>query len=196
MFLHLGHQGAFRQRLGKLGKYAFLAKQVAGRAALHQLIQQVLVDAHSWVSFQSSYHAKAKDSGQSQVNGVRHYLWRAVDHEGEVLESYVTKTRDKKAALKFLRKAMRKHGRPELIVTDRLRSFGAVMKEIGNAHKQQTGRWLNNRLKIRTCPFDEGNGRCCVSSACVVCRNPLPFAPQSTPFSILSAVSIPDQTSN
>ena len=61
-----------------------------------------------------------------KVNGERHYLWRAVDREGEVLESFVTKTRDKKAALKFLRKAMRKHGRPEVIVTDRLRSYGAA----------------------------------------------------------------------
>ena len=42
-----------------------------------------------------------------KINGGRHYLWRAVDHEGEVLESFVTKTRDKKAALKFLKKAMR-----------------------------------------------------------------------------------------
>jgi putative transposase len=45
-----------------------------------------------------------------KINGEMHYLWRAVDHEGEVLESFVTKTRDKKAALKFLKKAMRKHG--------------------------------------------------------------------------------------
>ncbi len=45
-----------------------------------------------------------------KINGERHYLWRAVDHEGEVLESFVTKTRDKTAALKFLKKAMRKHG--------------------------------------------------------------------------------------
>uniref|UniRef100_UPI00262A409E IS6 family transposase n=1 Tax=uncultured Shimia sp. TaxID=573152 RepID=UPI00262A409E len=82
-----------------------------------------------------------------KINGERHYLWRAVDHEGEVLESYVTKTRDKYAALKLLRKAMRKQGRPEVIVTDRLRSYGAAMKEIGNAHKQKTGRWLNNRAE-------------------------------------------------
>ncbi|MDG4648736.1 IS6 family transposase [Roseibacterium sp. SDUM158017] len=45
-----------------------------------------------------------------KINGERHYLWRAVDHEGEVLESFVTKTRDKEAALKFLKKAMRRHG--------------------------------------------------------------------------------------
>ena len=66
-----------------------------------------------------------------KINGERHYLWRAVDHEGEVLESFVTKTRDKRAALKFLKKAMRKHGQPEVIVTDKLRSYGAALKEIG-----------------------------------------------------------------
>src|ERR671916_1306570 len=55
-----------------------------------------------------------------RINGVQHYLWRAVDHEGEVLESYVTKTRDKAAALKFLKKLMKRHGRAEEFVTDRL----------------------------------------------------------------------------
>lgn len=88
-----------------------------------------------------------------KINGERHYLWRAVDHEGEILESYVTKTRDKKAALKFLRKAMRKHGRPEVIVTDRLRSYSAALKEIGNADRQETGRWLNNRAENSHLPF-------------------------------------------
>lgn len=43
-----------------------------------------------------------------EINGVTHCLWRAVDHEGEVLESYVTKTRDKSAALRFLKKAMKR----------------------------------------------------------------------------------------
>jgi putative transposase len=88
-----------------------------------------------------------------KINGERHYLWRAVDHEGEVLESFVTKTRDKKAALKFLKKAMRKHGRPEIIVTDRLRSYGAALKEIGAAKRQETGRWLNNRAENSHLPF-------------------------------------------
>lgn len=60
-----------------------------------------------------------------------HYLWRAVDHEGEMLESYVTKRRDRKAALKFLRKSMKRHGQPQVIVTDRLRSYGAAMKLVG-----------------------------------------------------------------
>ncbi len=42
-----------------------------------------------------------------KINGETHYLWRAVDHGGEVLESYVTRRRDRKAALKFLRKSMK-----------------------------------------------------------------------------------------
>ena len=52
-----------------------------------------------------------------KINGEQHYLWRAVDLEGEILESFVTKARDKKVALKFLKKAMRKHGGPDMIVT-------------------------------------------------------------------------------
>ncbi len=88
-----------------------------------------------------------------KINGERHYLWRAVDHEGEVLESFVTKTRDKKAALKFLKKAMRKHGRPEALVTDLLRSYGAALKEIGAADRQEAGRWMNNRAENSHLPF-------------------------------------------
>ena len=57
-----------------------------------------------------------------KIIGERHYLWGAVDHEGEVLESYVTKKRHKKAALKFMKKAVRRHGSANEIVTDRLRS--------------------------------------------------------------------------
>src|SRR5210317_2653473 len=82
-----------------------------------------------------------------KINVEQQDLWRAVNHEGEVLESFFTKTRDKKAALKFFKKAMRKHGRPEVIVTDRLRSYGAALKEIGAANRQETGRWLNNRAE-------------------------------------------------
>jgi putative transposase len=88
-----------------------------------------------------------------KINGERHYLWRAVDHEGEVLESFVTKTRDKKAALKFLKKAMRKHGQPEVVVTDRLRSYGAALKDVGAGERQETGRWLNNRAENSHLPF-------------------------------------------
>jgi len=88
-----------------------------------------------------------------KINGETHYLWRAVDHEGEVIESYVTKRRDRKAALKFIRKSMKRYGNPEVIVTDKLRSYGAAMKVIGNADRQETGRWLNNRAENSHFPF-------------------------------------------
>jgi len=88
-----------------------------------------------------------------RINGETHYLWRAVDHEGEVLESFVTKKRDRKAALKFLRKAMKRYGRPKVVVTDRLRSYRAAMKVVGNADRQETGRWLNNRAENSHQPF-------------------------------------------
>nr|WP_072902628.1 IS6 family transposase [Cognatiyoonia sediminum] len=88
-----------------------------------------------------------------KINGETHYLWRAVDHEGEVLESYVTKARDKKAARKFLKKAIRKHGRAEEIVTDKLRSYGAALSEIGADTRQEAGRWLNNRAENSHLPF-------------------------------------------
>ena len=76
-----------------------------------------------------------------KVNGKRHYLWRAVDHEGEVLEAVVTRRRNKKAALKFLWKLMKRHGRAEEIVTDRFASYKAALRELGAADKQLTGRW-------------------------------------------------------
>ncbi len=88
-----------------------------------------------------------------RINGEAHYLWRAVDHEGEVLESFVTKKRDRRAALRFLRKAMKRYGRPEVVVTERLRSYCAAMKVIGNAERQETGRWLNNRVENSHQPF-------------------------------------------
>jgi putative transposase len=88
-----------------------------------------------------------------KINGERHYLWRAVDHEGEVLESFVTKTRDMKAALKFLKKALKRHGRAVEIVTDRLRSYGAALRELGIRDRQETGRWQNNRAENSHQPF-------------------------------------------
>jgi putative transposase len=88
-----------------------------------------------------------------KINGERRYLWRAVDHEGEVLESYVTKKRDKKAALKFMKKAMRRYGSPNEIVTDKLRSYSAAAKELGCSEKQVTKRWTNNRVENSHLPF-------------------------------------------
>ncbi len=82
-----------------------------------------------------------------RINGDMVYLWRAVDHEGEILESYVTKTRDKAAVLRFMKEALKRHGSPEAITTDGLRSYRAAMKELGNQDKQEVSRWANNRCE-------------------------------------------------
>ena len=83
-----------------------------------------------------------------RINGETYYLWRAVDHEGEVFEVFATKRRDRKAALTFIKRAMKRYGQPKVIVTDRLRSYRAAMDVIGNAADQECGRWLNNRIVL------------------------------------------------
>ncbi|WP_235535086.1 IS6 family transposase [Sphingomonas sp. Leaf339] len=88
-----------------------------------------------------------------KLNGEMVYLWRAVDHEGEVLESYVTRTRDKAAALTFLRKALKRHGSPDRVTTEGLRSYLAAMNELADAEKQEVGRWTNNRVENSHLPF-------------------------------------------
>jgi transposase-like protein len=66
------------------------------------------------------------------INGKRMYLWRAVDDEGEVLEVLVQSRRNKKSALKLMRKLLKKHGfSPSAIVTDKLPSYGAALRELG-----------------------------------------------------------------
>jgi putative transposase len=89
-----------------------------------------------------------------KVNGERRYLWRAVDHEGEMLECYVTVGRDKAAALKFIKKALKRHGRAHVIVTDGLASYGAALKAL-NAKSRQAPvrRWKNNRAENSHLPF-------------------------------------------
>jgi putative transposase len=93
-----------------------------------------------------------------RINGETHYLWRAVDHEGEVLEVFATKRRDRTAALKFLKRTMKRYGRTQSIVTDRLRSYRAAMKVIGVADRQICGRWLNNRAENSHQPFRRREG--------------------------------------
>ena len=88
-----------------------------------------------------------------RINGETHYLWRAADHEGEVLEVFATKRRDRRAALNFLKRTMKRYGRPRSIVTDRLRSYRSPMKVIGYTTSQECGRWLNNRAENSHQPF-------------------------------------------
>ncbi len=93
-----------------------------------------------------------------KINGETHYLWRAVDPEGEVLEVFATKRRDRRAALKFLKRTMKRYGRPKVLVTDRLRSYGAAMKVIGLVDRQICGQWLNNRAENSHQPFRQREG--------------------------------------
>lgn len=77
-----------------------------------------------------------------RINGETHYLWRAVDHESEVLEAY----------------AIKRYGRPGPIVTNRLRSYGAAMRVIGIVERQECGRWLKNRAENSHQPFRRREG--------------------------------------
>ena len=93
-----------------------------------------------------------------RINGEVHELWRAVDREGEVLEVFASKRRDRKAALKFIKRAMKHHGRPKAIVTDRLRSYRAAMNMIGNAASQECGHWATIVAENAHQPFRRREG--------------------------------------
>src|SRR5919202_2306225 len=83
-----------------------------------------------------------------RIAGETVYLWRAVDHEGEVLDVLVQRHRDKAAALKLMRKLLKKQGvAPAVVVTDKLRSYGAAFQEIGLSARHEQGRRQNNRAE-------------------------------------------------
>ena len=88
-----------------------------------------------------------------KINGKLHYLWRVVNQEGEVLETYVTKRRNRQAALKFLRKIMKRHGPSQAIITDKLASYKAAMRQLGNQNKQDTTKHHNNQAENSHQPF-------------------------------------------
>ena len=115
-----------------------------------------------WNRFGPPFAADIRRQRANRMRGFRHwrwhldemvYLWRAVDHEGEILESYVTKKRDKAAALVFLKKALKRHGRVKTVVTDGLRSYPAAMRDLGNLDRREMGRWKNNRVENSHLPF-------------------------------------------
>ncbi len=84
-----------------------------------------------------------------RIGGKRTYLWRAVDDEGEVLKILAQSRRNKRAALKLMRKLLKKQGYiPDEIVTDKLGSYSAALRELGLAHLHITGGRLNNRAEV------------------------------------------------
>ena len=83
-----------------------------------------------------------------KINGRMVYLWRAVDAEGEVLDVLVQSKRNKHAALKLMRKLLKKYAfAPERLVTDDLRSYSAAVRELGIERRHERGRWKNNRAE-------------------------------------------------
>ena len=82
-----------------------------------------------------------------RLSGEMFYLWLAIDHEGEDIASYVTSKRDKSPALRFLKRALKRHGQADKIVTDGLRSYPAAIKGLGNLERREMGRYLNNRAE-------------------------------------------------
>src|SRR5881227_123739 len=83
-----------------------------------------------------------------RIAGKRMYLWRAVDHEGEVLDMLVQRRRDKRAALRLMRKLLRKQGfAPELLVTDKLASYGAAFRQLRLLCPHEQGLRRNNRAE-------------------------------------------------
>jgi putative transposase len=83
-----------------------------------------------------------------RVDGRMVYLWRAVDAEGEVLDVLVQSKRNKSAALKLMRRLLKKYAfAPQRLVTDDLRSYGAAARDLGLEHLHERGRWKNNRAE-------------------------------------------------
>jgi putative transposase len=82
------------------------------------------------------------------INGMRHYLWRAVDQDGTVLDILVTNRRDKAAARRFFRKLLKGlRYVPRVLVTDQLRSYGAAHREVMPSVEHRQSRYLNNRAE-------------------------------------------------
>ena len=83
-----------------------------------------------------------------KIDGRLVYLWRAVDAEGEVLDVLVQTRRNKRAALKLMRKLLKKYGfAPDKLVTDDLISYAAAARDLGIAKRHERGRWRNNRAE-------------------------------------------------
>jgi len=111
-------------------------------------------------TFGASYAAKLKrkrpklgdkwflDEVFLKINGVQHYLWRAVDQQGAVIDILVQPKRDRFAAIRFFRKLLRTSGRhPRVIITDKLRSYGAAKKVLLPRVAHRQSRYLNNRAE-------------------------------------------------
>src|SRR5215208_6219501 len=95
----------------------------------------------------------------------RMYLWRAVDSEGEVLELLVQPKRDTEAALRLMRKLLKKQGyAPDVLVTDKLGSYGAARRNLGLTAHHEQGLRKNNRAENSISRYDGESGKCSASN--------------------------------
>src|SRR6202140_3904139 len=112
-----------------------------------------------WPSGTITRRSSALSEVYLKIDGRMVYLWRAVDAEGEVLDVLVQSKRDKHAALKLMRKLLKKHAFvPERLVTDDLRSYGAAARDLGIERLHERGRWKNNRAENSHQPTQKWGG--------------------------------------
>src|SRR5271166_23487 len=125
-----------------------------------------------------------------KIDGRMVYLWRAVDAEGEVLDVLVQSERNKHAALKLMRKLLKRYAfAPARLVTDDLRSYGAAARDLGIEHLRERGDGRTIGPRIRINRPDGGSARCNVSRALAPRRNSSQRMPPSTTLSTSNAIS-------
>jgi len=84
-----------------------------------------------------------------KIDGIQHYLWRAVDQDGEVVDVFLQKRRDSRAAKRFFKRLLKAHrGEPRKIVTDKLRSYGVAHRELIPDSIHDTSQYSNNRAEL------------------------------------------------
>jgi len=126
------------------------------------------------------------------ISGRQFWLWRALDSEGEVLDLLVQRRRNKAAAVKLMRKLLKKQGfTPEVLVTDKLRSYGAAKSELGLSARHEQGLRKTIEPRIRTSRYDVARSRCKGSNRLAQLSTFCLFMPLSTIPSTPSATSHP-----
>ena len=128
-----------------------------------------------------------------RIAGARMYLWRAVDHEGEILDMLVQRRRDSRAALRLMRKLLKKQGfAPKLLVTDKLRSYVAAFRQLGLGCPHEQGLRRNNRAENSHQLVRDASANCNVSSRLDPPSAFSVYRPLFTTPSTFSATSSPD----
>ena len=126
-----------------------------------------------------------------KIDGRMLYLWRAVDAEGEVLDVLVQSKRNKHAALKLMRKLLRKYAFvPERLVTDDLRSYSAAVRDLGIERQHERGRWKNNRAENSHQPTRRRERKMQRFKSAVRPRNSCQRMPPSTISSTSNVISL------